>query len=157
MATATARRSRRQRFLDDQNDRWDDAAALAAIGLWASRHALLLDLLWQEAFIEGWLNFGAQFPTVASTAPATEEVVPDVAAMSLHKISVAKMTGELTGLVSAGASEKELGDWFDQNEGRIDQQADTLAWSAEQHGYQVAGGDKGLEIDWELEDGADHC
>jgi hypothetical protein len=137
----------------------DPTVRAAAIHAWSSRQAALLDDLYTESYVEGRRNFHAQFPEHAPDADELDpdSVVPDPEAMTTHRASVAKLAGELHRLVASGADEDLVDCWFDDNERRLDQTADTLTWTAEQQGYYEAGTATGMEIEWELEEGAHHC
>lgn len=159
-STAGLGQRRRARALrpDDDATLAEPTAAAARITEWASRQVLLLEDLYAEAYVQGHRNFRAQFPELAEDLSEPAGVMPDPEAMTMHRLSVAKLAGEVHRLVAAGADRQAIGAWFDANERRLDQTADTLAWTAEQHGYHDAGASSGLEIDWELDEGpVKHC
>lgn len=137
-------------------DRAVSAAQIAqseAVDAWRAAQTAALRSLWAQSFQEGVANFAAQYPELA-----TDDLMAELDAeddpenqMSPHLASVGKMVGQLTNLLMLAPAADQIAQWFGDNEHRVQSQAETLAWQAEQKGYAEAGSNFGLEIEWQSE------
>lgn len=128
----------------------------ASVDAWRSRQLLELQQLWHEGYQEGVRNFAQQYPELATDDFLAELEAEDwdtdnSDSMGPHQASIGKMVGELNNLLMLAPAPAAIADWFDTNVNRVQMQAETLAWQAEQHGYQEAGSNFGLQIEWQSE------